>query len=58
MKNYLTSNLKRDAESVVMRIVSKKKPIDGALPLEPQLEDVFLTVFGEQVGVKNENRII
>lgn len=48
MKEYLTSNVKREAESVVMRIISRKKPTEDAIVLEPQLEDVFLTIFGEQ----------
>lgn len=51
MKKYLTSNVKRIDENVLMRIISKSKPIDSAKMLEPQLEDVFLTVFGEQAGV-------
>ena len=51
MKNYLTSNIKRIEENVLMRIISKKKPMESAIMLEPQLEDVFLTVFREQAGI-------
>lgn len=51
MKKYLTSNVKRVDENVLMRIISENKPMESARILEPQLEDVFLTVFGEQAGV-------
>ena len=51
MKKYLTSNVKRVDENVLMRIISENKPMESAKILEPQLEDVFLTVFGEQAGV-------
>ena len=51
MKNYLTSNIKRVDENVLMRIISKNKPIKNARMSEPQLEDVFLTVFCEQAGI-------
>lgn len=51
MKKYLTSNVKRMDENVRMRIISKNKPVESAEMTEPQLEDVFLTVFGEQAGV-------
>lgn len=51
MKKYLTSNVKRIDENVLMRIISKEKPIGGARMSDVQLEDVFLTVFGEQAGV-------
>lgn len=51
MKNYLTSNIKRIDKNVLMRIISKKKPMENARMLKPQLEDVFLTVFREQAGI-------
>lgn len=51
MKKYLTSNVKRINENVLIRMISENKPIEGARLSEPQLEDVFLTVFGEQAGV-------
>lgn len=51
MKKYLTSNIKRINQNVLMRIISRSKPFESCRILEPQLEDVFLTVFGEQAGV-------
>lgn len=51
MKKYLTSNVKRIDGRVLMRIISRDKPVESARVLEPQLEDVFLTVFGKQAGV-------
>lgn len=51
MKKYLTSNIKRINQNVLMRIISKSEPFESCRILEPQLEDVFLTVFGEQAGV-------
>lgn len=41
-KKYTVSNLKNQGEKVELRIVSKEKPIEDAVPLEPSLEDIYL----------------
>lgn len=41
-KKYTVSNLKNQGEKVELRIVSKEKPIESAVPLEPSLEDIYL----------------
>lgn len=41
-KKYVVSNLKNQGEKVELRIVSKEKPIESAVPLEAGLEDIYL----------------
>lgn len=41
-KKYIVSNLKNQGEKVELRIVSKEKPVEGAVPLEAGLEDIYL----------------
>lgn len=41
-KKYIVSNLKNQSEKVELRIVSKEKPLESAVPLEPGLEDIYL----------------
>ena len=45
MDLFLTSNIKRDGDRVMMRVINDKRPTEDAVLVEPQLEDVFLTVF-------------
>ncbi|MBD5492881.1 MAG: ABC transporter ATP-binding protein [Lachnospiraceae bacterium] len=41
-KKYIVSNLKNQGEKVELRIVSKEKPLESAVPLEAGLEDIYL----------------
>ncbi len=45
---YLVSNLKNQDDNVCLRIVSVEKPEEDAVPVEANLEDVYLYYFGEQ----------
>lgn len=50
MKKYKVSNMKSESGGVELRIISKSRPFDNAVPAEPSLEDVFLYYFGEKGG--------
>lgn len=41
-KKYIVSNLKNQGEKVELRIVSKEKPVEDAVPQEAGLEDIYL----------------
>lgn len=45
---YAVSNLKNKEDKVCLRIVSKQKPMDQAVSVEPNLEDVYLYYFEEE----------
>ena len=47
MNKYLTSNIKQVDNGISMKIISMDKPAESARVLEPQLEDVFLSIFRE-----------
>lgn len=53
MNKYKISNMKTEANGVMLRIISLEKPIANAKCVEASLEDVFLYYFGEKAG--NEN---
>lgn len=53
MNKYKISNMKTEANGVMLRIISLEKPIENAKCVEASLEDVFLYYFGEKAG--NEN---
>ena len=42
--------MKSESGGVELRIISKRRPFDNAVPAEPSLEDVFLYYFGEKGG--------
>jgi len=44
--HFLVANIKRDREEISMRIISDEKPAETAEEEKPQLEDVFLSIFG------------
>lgn len=46
-QKYPVSNLKNQGNQVALRIVSGHKPADQAVPVEPNLEDVYLYYFEE-----------
>ena len=50
MRQYKISNLKAEADRVILRIISPKKPFPQAKRVEATLEDVFLYYFGEKAG--------
>ena len=41
-ERYIVSNLKNQGSQVELRIVSKEKPVQDAVPLEVSLEDIYL----------------
>ena len=50
MKAYKVANVKAVPGGAELRIVSKERPTEDAVPVEPTLEDVFLCYFGERAG--------
>ena len=50
---HTISNEKNQQDVVVMRIVSKQKPCDSAISVEPCLEDLYLYYFSEERNEKN-----
>ena len=55
-KNYLVSNMRREDNMVVLRVISDHI-LDGAEIVEPQLEDVFLSIFKKESGIY-ENSVL
>lgn len=41
-EKYIVSNLKNQGEKIELRIVSKERPVEGAVPQEAGLEDIYL----------------
>ena len=50
LKAYKVANVKTVPGGAELRIVSKGKPTQDAVPVEAMLEDVFLCYFGERAG--------
>ena len=50
LKAYKVANVKTVPGGAELRIVSKGKPTQDAVPVEATLEDVFLCYFGERAG--------
>ena len=55
-KAYLVSNMKRENEGVYLRVISDHAP-EGAKIVEPQLEEVFLSIFKKESDI-HENTIL
>ena len=53
LNKYKISNMKSEANGVMLRIISLEKPFVNAKCAEPSLEDVFLYYFGEKAGVED-----
>lgn len=53
MKKYKISNMKSEPQGVILRIISKERPLPDARQTEASLEDVFLYYFGEKAGDEN-----
>lgn len=52
-KKYKISNMKSEPNGVVLRIISREKPLVNAKSTKASLEDVFLYYFGEKAGDEN-----
>ena len=50
MSQYKISNMKTEGGKAELRIISSRKPLPEATPVQPTLEDVFLHYFGEKAG--------
>ena len=46
VNRFLAANMKREGDKISMLIISDEKPDEMAVYVKPQLEDVFLLVFG------------
>ena len=55
-KAYLVSNMKRENDGVYLRVISDHAP-EGAKIVEPQLEEVFLSIFKKESDI-HENTIL
>ena len=55
-KAYLVSNMKRENDGVYLRVISDHAP-EGAKIVEPQLEEVFLSIFKKESDF-HENTIL
>lgn len=53
VNKYKISNMKSEANGVMLRIISLEKPFVNAKCAEPSLEDVFLYYFVEKAGVED-----
>lgn len=50
MDQYLIGNIRREGERVQVRLICDTKPSIPSEAVKPQLEDVFLDIFGEDGG--------
>lgn len=50
-EKYLISNIKQEGDYVNLRILSEDRPCQEAVSISPQLEDVFLKVYGNIEGM-------
>lgn len=48
LTQYKISNMQRDEEKVMLRLLADKQPHPDAISVKPNLEDVFLSYFGEE----------
>lgn len=55
-RNYLVSNMRREDNMVILRVISDHI-LEGAELVEPQLEDVFLSIFKKESGIY-ENSVL
>lgn len=53
---FAVSNLRNTENGVRLRIVSEKKPVENAVPVQPNLEDGYLYYFEESHGQKFTER--
>lgn len=50
MRQFKVSNMRSEGKRAQLRVISQTAPVDGAISVEPTLEDVFLYCFGEKGG--------
>ncbi|UTE73845.1 ABC transporter ATP-binding protein [Rossellomorea marisflavi] len=50
LANYTISNQKHESEKMVLRIISKEKPLEHATMTQPTLEDLYLYYLKEEPG--------
>ncbi len=50
LEEYLIANMKKVDNGIELRIVSKNKPSENAVRVDANLEDAFLSYFGEKTG--------
>lgn len=55
-KTYCIANLRHIGDEVELRIIAENKPVQGAEPLEPTLEDLYLYCFGDEQMEDSRNR--
>ena len=48
MQEFLVGNIKTTQNGAELRIISKTKPTENAVPVEKNLEDAFILYFGEK----------
>lgn len=48
LAKYLVGNIKATGQGAELRILSREKPTEYAVPVERNLEDAFLLYFGEK----------
>lgn len=53
-REYKISNMRTEANGVVLRIISKEKPVENAVCVKMSLEDAFLYYFGEKGDEKDD----
>lgn len=46
-EQFTIGNLRNEGQNVVLRVISKEKPDEAAVPVEPVLEDLYLYYFSE-----------
>lgn len=46
-EKYAIGNLRNEGEFSVLRVISEKRPMEGAVPVKPVLEDLYLYYFNE-----------
>ncbi|MBE6551485.1 MAG: ATP-binding cassette domain-containing protein [Ruminococcaceae bacterium] len=51
---FRVTNISRDDEKVVLRIISESKPDENAVAAQPSLEDYYLYVFGDEAASGNQ----
>lgn len=53
-RNYMVSNIKMERDRVLLRILSADPPTQNAVLEKANLEDLFLSYFGERSGADND----
>lgn len=54
---YTISNLRHEGNVDMLRIISKHKPIENAVQVDPTLEDLYLFYFSDEINNKKTTRM-